>query len=205
MGLQQIGNLYITYTDKFKSKYYLTSKLHFTKNIDDACLFYLLNSDDTSILNGNTVTINTSNKLLGLSKDGNLQLIDRNISHHYKNDFIITDGENDNKEIGFNIKIYFIIDNNEKLALRFYHSFNLGKDDDIPALAVGSYSDGREIGIELFQFTLIKATENTTNKLKQQDEQISPIKKDPLLENYKGIILIVILLILLMLCLMVVK
>jgi hypothetical protein len=211
MALNQVGNLFISYTDRFKYKYYLTANLQFSKNINDACPFYLLKSDDTPIQNGNNITINTSNKILVLDKENNLQLVDRNLSYHYKNDFMIMDGEDDNKEISFGIKIYFIVDQLNKLALRFYYSLSLGSEnDDTPTLKCGSYAEGREIGIEIFQFTLEKINtldDNTRQYLPNQNstDLSNPVKKDPLAENYKGIILIAILIIILIMCLMIIK
>lgn len=234
MNSAQVGNLIITFTDRYQSKFYLTTQLQFTKNLTEAGLFYLLKSDETPICSGDRVSINTSNKVLVITDDTKggatggpdakqkILLIDRNIAHRYSTtEFIIRDQKQSDQPIDFHSKLFFIIDEEQKLALRFYYSLSLGNEDnDIPILTYGSYDEGREIGIDIFQFSFLDARTVTTiggpggyggsaasgfttasgGKL-QQTEDSAAVSRG--LDNYKGILLIIILLVILAIFLMI--
>lgn len=186
-----LGNILIKHNDKWRGDYYLTEDLTFTVNKSQAGRFYLLKSGDTTILNGDRISIHSGSKTIvinnfSVSKSNNgitednpveIQLIDRDLSHNIVNSFIITNGTDNTDPITYETGIFLISDKIQKKALKYEWGMDLiGTPDDSiilgasnykphdhPTLINGDYGSSCESYIGNFQFLLERADGPITN------------------------------------------
>ncbi len=114
---EPMGNLYIKYMDRWNGLYYLSENLEFIKDRSAACKFYILKTGNTTIINGDLITIHSGNKSLCIV-DNTIRLINRNTIYNITY-FTITDGSDHTNAITFDQPIYLISDKEKKMALRF--------------------------------------------------------------------------------------
>lgn len=112
-----LGNIILKHEDKWRGNSYLKEDFTFTVDRSLASRFYLLKSGNTTIINGDNVTINIGNKIL-IIVDNTLNLVDRDEIQKDKNSVIITDGTDDPKPIAYNSTVFFIVDKNKKTGLK---------------------------------------------------------------------------------------
>lgn len=178
-----LGNIIIRHEDKWRGDSYLKQDLTFTSDRDQASRFYLLKSGNSTITNGDRITINSGNKTL--VQDEELALIDRDEITKDKNLMIITDGTDDPKAIAYNSTVFFIVDKDKKTGLKYSVSEKPSK------LISDEYSGITDINS--FKFILEKSDNYENGNLK------TLTKTSGFLENNKGMVIMFLLLLLLVL------
>ena len=205
---QNTGNVYIKHINKWKGNCYLKDDLTFCFDRAHATSFYLSKVGNSTILNGDRVTINSGNKNLVLNS-GKLNLIDQ-ISN-FPNTFIITDGSENIEPISYDKPIFLITDKNKKTALKYDWKMdtvnnNSGsqiiKPHNYPSLINSTYGTD----INFFQFFL----ENPNNYSQSQYQNLSLQNTKhnriaQLIREYRGAITITLLMIMLILTIMISK
>jgi hypothetical protein len=217
-----LGNILIKHNDKWRGDYYLKDDLTFTVNRSQAARFYLLKSGDTTILNGDRITINAGSRTIIIHNTSEVKLIDRDQSHHAVNSFIITNGTENTDPITYETAVFLISDKNQKKALKYEWGMDLigvpennilpgasnYKPHDHPNLINGDYGSTCESYIGTFQFLLERADgpitnlETARNTLATSKVNNSTKMASELLEGYKGIIMVILLMIVLVLCIL---
>lgn len=215
------GNILIKHNDKWRGDYYLTEDLTFTVDRSLAARFYLLKSGDTTILNGDRISINSGNRTLATSDSDTVRLIDRDHSQRLTTTFIVTNGTDNTDPISFETVIFLISDKDRKTALKYEWGMDLinptsdssmsgavsYKPHDHPNLINGNYGDNSSINISSFGFLLERADSPITNldssRTMLQVTQNKTLSKTPteFLDGYKGAIMVILLMIVLILCL----
>jgi len=212
-----LGNLIIKHNDKWRGDYYLRDDLTFTVDRKAAGRFYLLKSGNTSILNGDRISINCGNKVLSIDRDNTIRLIDRE-NNYNTTTFIITNGTDNTDPIAFETSLYLISDKDEKKALKYDWGMDLvGPIDNIiipgavnfkpqqqPKMINGSYADICPTYINTFEFLLEKADGPITNLDTSRVSAVLP-KTNELNDGYKGAFMIVLLMIVLVLCIILLR
>lgn len=144
------GTVFIKHTDSWHGTSYLKDDLSFTPHRDHASKFYLLKSNDPSIINsdietnnnntaitnGDRISINIDNRSLTIN--GSQLLFEHQERLRYTtgvqttgvqttpgNTFLIVNGTNDNEPIVFNTPLFLIIDKITKQALKYNWDLNL--------------------------------------------------------------------------------
>lgn len=208
-----LGNILIKHHDKFRGDYYLKDDLTFTTDRSLAAKFYLLRSGDSSILNGDRISINLGYRTLIIDDDNQVMLIDREHSYRNVNTVIITNGTDSTDPITFDSVVYLITDKKNKEALKYDWSLNLidsnnsynditnYKPKESPILTIFKYGGNSKVEISSFEFILERADGPITNLIQQNDrlEQRAPKS----FEGYSGALLILLLMIVLVLCLII--
>lgn len=125
-----LGNILIKHHDKWRGDYYLKDDLSFTLNRDDAGRFYILKPGNTSILNGDRVSIHLGNLTLAVDNADILKILDREHINREISSFIINNSVTgaiiDNTDpITYESPISFITDNNRKMALKYEWGMDL--------------------------------------------------------------------------------
>ncbi len=196
------GNILIKHNDKWRGDYYLKEDLTFTTNKFDAARFYLLKSGDTTIINGDRISINCGNRVLTIV-DNELRLIDR--SHNY-NSFIITNGTDNTDPIIFETVLYFISDSRNALKYEWGMDLIIPTDNSIEVSAanyqphshphLSNYYYGETCTNNSFEFILERSD---TPIISREISRVTHAnnKSD---EGYRGIIMIVLLMVILVLC-----
>jgi len=211
-----LGNILIKHNDKWRGDFYLKDDLTFTVNRSQAARFYLLKSGDTTILNGDRISINSGNRTIMINDLSEVKLIDREQDYNMINSFIITNGTENTDPITYEMAIFLISDKIQKKALKYEwgmdligtyeDSITLGasnyKPHDHPRLINSNYGSVCESYIGRFQFLLEKADGPITNiEMTRNTITVSKSKiASELLEGYKGIIMIILLMVILVLC-----
>lgn len=223
-----LGNILIKHNDKWRGDYYLKDDLTFTTDRSLAARFYLLKSGDTTILNGDRISINSGNKTLSISNSNTLQLVDREQHYHNFNTFLITNGTDHTDPITFETILYFISNRDDRTALKYEWSMDLIGMNDIalpgslpgsfpgslpgslsykprsnPSLSNSSYNDVCPTYINSFEFLLEKADRAIITLDGSHATLTKPNKND--FDNYKGAFLIFLLFVILILCILVNK
>jgi len=173
-----LGNIVIKHE---KSALYLKQDLTFTSDRSLASRFYLLKTGNSSIINGDRITVNVGNKTL-VQGETSLMLVDRDEVPKDRNSMIITDGSDDPKAIAYGSTVFFIVDKDKKKGLKKDVSEKKLIGDDY-----GGISD-----INSFKFILEKA-DNDNGNVKTMARSISFVDAN------KGLIVMILLMILLVL------
>ena len=212
-----LGNIYIKHNDKWRGDYYLKDDLTFTVDKTLAGRFYLLKSGDTTIINGDRISINTGNRTLSLLDS--LRLIDRDQNHNTITTFLITNGTDNTDPITFETPLYIISDKDSKTALKYEWGMDLigpvnnnillgavnYKPHECPKLANSSYGDICPNYINTFEFYFEKADGPITNLDSPNAMVTKSVTRNEFIEGYKGAIMVVLLMIVLILCIMIGK
>lgn len=221
-----LGNILIKHNDKWRGDYYLKDDLTFSLNKLHAGRFYLLKPGDTTILNGDRVSIHLGNRTLIMDNLNILKLVDREQVQRELNSFIITNGTENTDPISYESPIFFISDKSRKTALRYEWGMDLissnenstlpeamsYKPREHPNLINATYGSTCEIHINSFQFFLeradspirtVEAARTLTTSI-ATSTAISPIKKigSDLFDGYKGAVLVILLMVILILCIL---
>ena len=214
-----LGNLLIKHNDKWRGDYYLKDDLKFTSNKEQAGRFYFLKSGDTTIINGDRISVNLASRTL-IMGDDNIKLIDRNQFSNDINSVIITNGSDNTDPITYESCIFLISDKNIKTALKYEWGMDLietgnnvtYQPHNHPKLTNSNYHEAQDINA--FRFYLERAdnaiTKLTPATMRSKDSPVTyqeAIYKNPveLLDGYKGIAMVVLLMIILILCIIITK
>lgn len=208
-------NIFIKHNDKWRGDYYLTDQLRFTTDKALAARFYLLKSGNTTIINGDRITINLGNRTLVIDDTNNIKLIDRDHHHREINSFVITNGSENTEPISHNTNIFFISDKSVKTALKYEWGMDLidtttviqdaanYKPHQCPILTNSNYGTANEAQVNLFQFQLEQ--EDILDSRTMAQLEITPPMRPSSFDKYKGAILLTLLLIVLVLCVLISK
>lgn len=214
------GNIYVKHNDKWRGDYYLTDNLTFTVDKDLAGKFYLLKQGDTTILNGDRITINSGNRTLVVANNNNIRLIDRDQrdqSHVGVNSFIITNGIDNTDPITYENTVFLISDKTRKTALQYIWGMDLiGSIDDQtipnasnykprnnPTLINGNYGSSCDSYIGLFEFSLERVEGPILNQSYNMLTRTSINKSFDFFDAYGSAVIIMLLMIVLVLCILV--
>lgn len=200
-------NILIKHHDKWRGDYYLTDKLIFTTNRTNAAFFSFNKRDNTSILNGDRISIHSGNKILIIDDSGNPALVTSDNIRSETDIFIITDNENNTEPVSYEKNIFIISDNFNKTALKYEWGMDITSDNSgylpksNPTIINTSYDIIPNSSQFLFMFERgdIPITRTTqTNKV-----QVCHNNKLNIVDGYKGVAIIVLLMIILMLCIII--
>lgn len=184
-----LGNIFIKHNDKWRGDYYLKEDLTFGVNRGDAARFYLLKAGDTTILNGDRISLHMGSRtLITTSIDGieTARLIDRQHANRGLASFIITNGTDNTDPITYESTLFFIADKARKMALKYEWGLDLVdnsidansvtmnnqtssqsavdyKPQQQPRLTNSTYGGTCGMNIGLFQFSLERADGPITN------------------------------------------
>lgn len=196
----------IHHTDSWRGNYYVSEDMTFTSNVHEAVKCYLLKPGDTSILNGDRISINTGNKTLVVTPENEVKFMDRETITREISTYIITNGTDSVEPIAFDMPIFLIVDNNARTALRYKWSTDLLTSQvtpsDQPNLIVDGYG---EVAPAVFELRLKNAdTPNITQHAQRPDAQRpdaqrpdASLRQRLLSDEYKKAALLIILLIIL--------
>ena len=202
--LDDLGNLYLKFTDKWRGDCYLTKDLTFSSNRDNAAKFYLLKvsgSPETTIVNGDIVTINSANQILSITDNG-LKLISRSHITDRIQNFKITTGMIDNNIISFESPVSFLLNvTNDSVALKYDNTVDLSthrSTGNVPRLTISPVIDSSEN----FEFSFERSDSPVlTSHLYKTSDISSPEKIHR--PDYKNLILLCSLMLLLFTCIMI--
>lgn len=215
-----LGNIVIKHKDKWRGDYYLKENLTFTTNRKEAGNFYILKSGNTSILNGDRITINSGNKTITIDKDNQIKLIDREQVLNNINSFIISNGSDNIEPISYESPIYFISDKNNKTGLKYEWALDIitenipikesypinYKPRPCPTLLNSNYSSTCESYIHTYQFYLEKF-ETTQSQLSHitynSNNNVKSKSLTDFFEKYKSALMIISLMVILVLCILI--
>lgn len=224
----KLGNILIKHNDKWRGDSYLTEDLTFTVDRSLAARFYLLKSGDTTILNGDRISINSGNRTLATSESDTVRLVDRDHAQRFTTTFIVTDGTDNTDPISFETIIFLISDKDRRTALQYEWGIDLisqssnssisnaasYKPHDHPNLINGNYGGNSSIHINSFGFLLERADlpitnlNTSRNAVKASDrfgalqnKNTSTKNATEFLDGYRGAIMVILLMIVLILCL----
>jgi hypothetical protein len=216
-----LGNIYVRHLDKWRGYRYLKDDLTFTLNKNLAAKIYMLKSGNTTIINGDRVSLNLGNKILVITENNIIKFLDRDQLWDETDSFTITNGTDNTEPIMYDSTIFLITNKTEKYALKYEWILDLINSNTTtiteqldynprssPTLMNGDYTLSDDINAFQFQLEKIETTTITTNP----DDNKNPTtkKQSPFdyvtkifttsLENYKGAIMLVLLMIILVLC-----
>jgi len=203
----RLGNILIKYTDKWRGNYYLKDDLTFTVDRSLAARFYFLKSGDTTILNGDRISVNLGNRTLSITESNQIRLVDREHVNRSIYSFLITNGIDNTDPITFETAIYLISNRDRRTALKYEWGMELISPSDgsnnamnykpqsSPTLVNEDY--GSNYPITSFQFLLERADGPITNMF--TTARVSPAVKEPFLDGYKGALMIFLLMVILIL------
>lgn len=117
-----VGTTVIKHHDKWRGDYYLRHDLTFTADKNLAARFYLLKAGDTSIINGDRISINCGNTVLVVDRDNRMRLMDRDQIYHETRTFIVTDGTDNVTPVTHDTLLYILSDRQRTLALKYHWS-----------------------------------------------------------------------------------
>lgn len=214
-----LGNILIKHNDKWRGDYYLKDDLTFTIDRSSATRFYLLKSGDTTIINGDRISINSGNRTLSITDSNSLRLVDREQSYRDTGTFLVTNGTDNTNSITFENVIYFISNKDDKKALKYEWGMELIvpiENNDIPdavnykphnqpSLINGSYGDTCVTYINTFEFVLEKADGPITNLDESRASKQITVNKSEFFDGYKGSVMVFLLIVILILCAIVSK
>jgi len=204
---RELGNILIKHNDSWRGDYYLKDDLTFTLDKTSAARFYLLRFGDSTILNGDRITINTGNKTLSIIDKNIIKLIDRDndISLNSLNTFLISNGSDTTDPIIFNTLIYFISSIDHTTSLKYDWGLEListpgppnYRPRSMPILINENYNSSGVI--TPFQFILESADFPISPSLSPTVTHVKEI------DSYKGTFMLLLLLVLLVLCIIISK
>ena len=226
-------DILIKHHDKWRGDYYLKEDLNFSSSASEAARFYLLKSGNTSILNGDRITIHLGNKTLTISDSNQLRLVDRDHVHHETSSFIITSDNDNTDPIIYESPYFFISNKEQEMALKYEWGMDaIGTDPstpgsityklrDQPRLVHSTYNGTCGMHTNSFQFSfqrtegpMISATiarratagPSIANVATQiRDDTIDYFNTGDMLEGYKGPVMILLLMVILVLCILISK
>ena len=213
-----LGNILIKHNDRWRGNYYLKDDLTFTTTKSYAARFYLLKSGDTTILNGDRISINSGNRTIVVNDTDTVSLIDRAQLTREPCSFIITNGSENTDPVTYESPVFLITDRYNKTALKYEwgmdiiesahnevtansHASNY-KPHSQPSLVNDNYGNACEIHTNSFQFYLEQADTTTIaipNSETRPSKAITETAAD-IFGEYKRAILIMLLLVILVLC-----
>lgn len=209
-----LGNILIKHNDRWRGDYYLKDDLTFTVDKSLAARFYLLKSGDTTILNGDRISVNSGNRSLLVTDTNQLRLVDRNQTQRGTNTFLITNGTDNTDPITFETIVYLISSREMRMSLKYEWGMELITPTDgntavnykpraHPTLANDDYSSTDPI--TSFQFLLERADSPITNLDTSRNlmtaNRPSLLAPADLFDGYKGAIMVLLLMVILVLCL----
>jgi hypothetical protein len=113
------GHLYIKYSDPVSQPLYLTEELTFSTDRSRAAKFYPLKSADTSIINGDRISLHTGSRTLVINHSGIPQLLDRTQIRNEISTFVIMNGTDNTQAIECDDKILLVGNRENMSALRY--------------------------------------------------------------------------------------
>lgn len=216
-----LGNILIKHNDKWRGSYYLKDNLTFTVDRSLAARFYILKSGDTTILNGDRITLNSGNRSISVAGIDTIRLLDRALADQRtreSNSFIVTNGTDNTDPITYETSIYFISNKDQRTALKYEWGMDLITPSDSSSVAsnykprhhpnlINGFYGGDISSIHPFEFILEKADGPITNldssrnliTMQSKLSKNSPHSSE-FFEGYKGAIMIMLLMIILVLC-----
>lgn len=208
-----LGNILVKHNDKWRGDYYLKDDLTFSVERSQAGRFYLLKAGDTTILNGDRISIHRGNRTLIIDSNGVLGLVDRERQTRGISTFIITDGSDNTDPITYESSLFLISDKSNNMALKYEWGMNLVSDNtstyyprDNPNLINSNYQ-ANEANPNSFQFALERADLPITRAdvartvtFSSPHVRTQQNKSGEILDGYKGAIMIVLLMVVLVLC-----
>ena len=123
--IDNLKKIFIKHNDKWRGDYYLTDDLTFTVDKSQAACFYLLKLGDTTIINGDRISINSGNRTLIIDDSNIIKLIDRQLLNREINSFIIINESDTTEPITYESSIFLISDINKKMALSYEWGMDL--------------------------------------------------------------------------------
>lgn len=117
-----VGTTVLKHHDKWRGDYYLRDDLTFTPHKAQAARVYLLKAGDTSIINGDRISINCGNKVLVVTRENDVRFMDRDQIYHEVRTFTVTDGTDNVTPVTHDTPLYIVSDRQRTLALRYHWS-----------------------------------------------------------------------------------
>jgi hypothetical protein len=212
-----LGNILIKHNDKWRGDYYLQDNLTFGVNRSQAARFYLLKSGDTTILNGDRISLHSGNRTLVISDSNTIRLVDRNLPYRGLNSFIITNGTDNTDPVTYENIVFLISDSQTKTALKYDWRMDLISNPsqnsiissnasdyrprNQPSLVNSNYESTCESYSHMFEFLLEKADLPIIDQSRFTLTETSSVKTaSDIMDGYKGIIMIILLMVILLLC-----
>lgn len=213
-----IGTIFIKHYDRWRGDLYLKDNLTFISNKDQAGRFYILKQGDTTILNGDRISINIGNRTLIIDNNNIPRLIDRDqLGNEIKHPrivytFIVSNGSDNTDPITYDSPISFISDKDDISALKYEshiqpinsQNYNIKPTNILTSSPINrSHHDSN---FETFQFILERSdipiisssiTKSKTSSLKNKSSDV--------FDGYKGGIMIILLMVILVLCILINK
>jgi len=205
-----LGNILIKHHDTWRGDYYLKDDMTFTADRSSACRFYLLKPGDTTINNGDRVSINSGNRTLSSDNTDKILLTDRN--NHTNITCIISNGTDNLDPITYEGSLFFITDKIAKKALCYDWKMELIENSRTPhpsnspiiinkTYGNDSLGENSPLNINSFRFFLEKADRPITRV--EAIPQATQSKTYEVIHEYKGVFLIVFLMMILVFCIMI--
>lgn len=190
------GRILIHHTDSWRGSYYLSEDMTFTPHVHEAVKCYLLKPGDTTILNGDRISINTGNKTLVVTAENEVKFMDRETITHEISTCIVTNGTDSVDPISFDMPIFLIVDKDARTALRYKWSTDLSTSQitpsDKPDFVIDSYGD---VAPAIFELSLKNA--DSPNVTQHATRTESTLRQRLLSDEYKKAALLIILLLVL--------
>lgn len=205
----ELGNIIIKYNDNWRGNYYLKEDLTFTTDRSKSARFYLLKSGDTSILNGDRISLHVGSKTLVINTNGIPSLLDRNQISQEITTFIITNNVDGIESISYesNISLASDIANNKYLKfdwVRKLNGDNYREDFEsyptslIPQLTINQLS-ADEKNLERYIFLLERADNPISHSELSRPSITLPTPAPSKTDVYKGFMMITLLVVILIL------
>ena len=214
------GNILIKHKDKWRGDFYLKDDLTFTTIKSQASHFYILKPGNTTIINGDRISINLGNQtvMVEFNCKDQVKLIDRDLFNHNINSFIIIGESENTNPITYETSVFFISNKKTKEALKYEWNMDLvtGVNDPVnnstksvinyqprnqPSLINSNYNNFHDVSS--FQFFLEKV-ENTITYLNTVPA-VSHKKNNVSGAGYNSVIILILLIIVLILCILINK
>jgi hypothetical protein len=104
----QPGHIVIKYNNEWGGTFYLSESLIFVPQLEDALRFSVFTSDNTAILNGDRIILQSGGQVLIVNNVGKLELRNYNqVTSRDVSSFIITDGSDTTENVEYD-KSYFL-------------------------------------------------------------------------------------------------
>lgn len=175
-------NILISHRDYWDNLYYLCDNLTFTTNRQFASKFSIYNTDNSTILNGDSIYIRGNNRILCVDDKNNVTL-----SPTMNSTFVISNLQTNFEPINYRSPVYILSSNTEALKM----SIN----NNVPKLINTKFTDKDNY----FVFSIEKANIPIMNSTRDMEENNYVTKKQ--VENTpKSILLVLLSIIILILC-----
>lgn len=184
------GHLHIKHYDPVSQPLYLTEDLTFSTDRSQAAKFYPLKSADTSIINGDRISLHTGSRTLVINQAGIPQLLDRTQIRNEVSTFVIMNGTNNTQAIECETNILFVGDRENMSALKYY--LDHGR---IPHLSYDEFDRSQK---SMFQFAFEHASVPVTQRKTVAPQDVPLSSRLPSWLNWLSGPLVVILLIIIL-------